>query len=126
MVLVLGMLIILFQVSVGFADDCGSFSNEAETQRLEVDLRMVEAHQAEVEDTLLLCEDPRVNLRSVRPGFRCLTQSGHIFERVHQPEFGESWKSEQGLIWSSFRGKGTHQQAAELCRKLGGRLPSGE
>ena len=70
------------------------------------------------------CNDPTTDLQAVAAGFKCRTSKGAIYERVTRNHFGEPWKGPDGLIWSDHVGYRSQQNAVDLCKILGGTLPT--
>lgn len=70
------------------------------------------------------------DLRKASPHFICSSSTGAIFERVEGGNFGESWKGPDDLIWSDriledkYPYDHDHYEAINICRDLGGRLPT--
>jgi len=57
--------------------------------------------------------------------FKCSTSKGVNFERVSRDNFGEAWEDNtDGTIWSAEVGSATQIKAIEMCKALGGLLPS--
>ncbi|MGK5089878.1 hypothetical protein WDW86_20190 [Bdellovibrionota bacterium FG-2] len=76
---------------------------------------------------LTLCTSySEIQLRAARPGFKCRISSwgANVYERVAHPGFGESWKTPDGMIWGDVLAAADQPQAAQICEKLGGRLPT--
>lgn len=65
----------------------------------------------------------KFNLHGVKPGFRCRTSIGSVFERVVRENFKEAWKGPDGLIWSDYIGVYTQPDGIKICTTLGGELP---
>lgn len=65
-----------------------------------------------------------LDLRAVPAGTKCRTAKGSIYERVWREYFGEAWKGPDGMVWSDLIGSGTQYEAVDLCKNLGGVLPS--
>jgi hypothetical protein len=69
-----------------------------------------------------------INLRTAQLHVKCTTSMGAVYERVSRDNFGESWKGPDGLIWSDRVGSrsesDTQYNAVEMCKNLGGALPS--
>lgn len=66
-----------------------------------------------------------LNLRKVKVGQKCMTSSGYIYERVSKVNFGQAWKGQDNLIWSSkIGGLSSQKIATQTCKDIGGDLPS--
>lgn len=65
-----------------------------------------------------------LNLRAAPVGVKCTTSEGASYERVFREDFGESWMGPDGLVWSDVVGRGSQKDAVEICKNIGGELPS--
>jgi hypothetical protein len=65
-----------------------------------------------------------IDLRTAQIHVKCMTSKGTVFERVSRDNFGEAWKGPDGLIWSDRIGSNSQNYAMEMCKYLGGALPS--
>ncbi len=76
---------------------------------------------------LTLCTSySELQLRAAHPGFKCRISSwgANVYERVAHAGFGESWKTPDGIIWGDVLAAADQPQAAQVCEKFGGRLPT--
>lgn len=119
--MVVGPVIQLVSFSVHAEESCSDA-----VLRMEKEIAELKALLAVKDGALTSQPEPcsSLDLRSAKVGVRCTTPKGAIFERVSRENFGEAWKGPDGLIWSDWVGRGTHEDAVQMCKNIGGELPS--
>ena len=73
-----------------------------------------------------LPECDSVQSRNKPVGFKCISSTGHIFQRVQKEGFGEAWQDGQKNIWSDKISASEYNPEKEKCTNLGAEVPSQE